>query len=188
MTRSHYISIILFVIAIAIYGYLQYQQSLKLDRQPLIEINEPAFVAKALTAKKFDKDGQLIHTIYAEQMTHFDQTAETQFVAPAYTIYPTDGSTSWRLSADSGLIGRDNILMLENQVRLSNDDQLAYISEVQATSLLLDLNTKIITSEQDIKILGKDFTMYGSGLEINATTTEMTLSDHVQTIFKKRDQ
>lgn len=59
------------------------------------------------------------------------------------------------------------------------------IQEINCKYLELDLNTNIISSDQTILIQGKDFTMYGSGLIIDLNTKQMTLTEHVQTIYKK---
>ena len=59
------------------------------------------------------------------------------------------------------------------------------IQEVHGKNLEMDLKTNIISSEQTILILGKGFTMYGSGLIVDLNTTQMTLTEHVQTIYKK---
>ncbi|QBY04780.1 LPS export ABC transporter periplasmic protein LptC [Thalassotalea sp. HSM 43] len=187
MSRLHLISILLFILALASYGYLHYQQSQQADVEVIKPLDEPAFVANALSSKKFDSDGHLVHTIYAEQMTHFDQLGETKLLKPAYTLYPDDGSEPWRLTAESGFLGKDNILILKDRVRLICEDKNAFISEVQGEELALDLDTKIITSDQNILLKGKDFTMSGVGLKVDINTTEMTLSEHVQTTFKKHD-
>ena len=66
-----------------------------------------------------------------------------------------------------------------------SSDKNSFISEIHGKELLLDLNRKIITSEQTIVLKGNDFTMYGSGLNVDINSTEMTLSEHVQTIYQK---
>jgi lipopolysaccharide export system protein LptC len=37
-------------------------------------------------------------------------------------------------------------------------------------------------------VVGKDFTMYGSGLIIDLNTKQMTLTQHERTIYKKNDE
>jgi lipopolysaccharide export system protein LptC len=74
---------------------------------------------------------------------------------------------------------------LKNRVRLIATDEESLIQEVHGKNLEMDLKTNIISSEQTILILGKGFTMYGSGLIVDLNTTQMTLTEHVQTIYKK---
>ena len=75
--------------------------------------------------------------------------------------------------------------MLKNRVRLTATEPGSLIQEIHCKYLELDLNTNIISSDQTILIQGKDFTMYGSGLIIDLNTKQMTLTEHVQTIYKK---
>ncbi|WP_371188043.1 LPS export ABC transporter periplasmic protein LptC [Thalassotalea maritima] len=187
MSKLHYVSIALFVLALSIYGYLQYQQSSQMP-EPLIDpVDEPAFIAEQLSSSQYDSDGNLKHTIYADQMTYFEQSKQANLLTPAYTIYPDDGSAIWTLSADKGFLGNDNILILQDRVRLVSDDKNAYVSEVAGEHLQLDLTSNIITSEQTIYLKGKGFTMHGSGLHVDINTTKLTLKEHVQTVFNKND-
>jgi len=75
--------------------------------------------------------------------------------------------------------------MLENRVRLLATAPESLIKEIHCKYLELDLNTNIISSDQTVVIKGKDFTMHGSGLIIDLNTKQMTLTEHVQTIYEK---
>ena len=78
-------------------------------------------------------------------------------------------------------------VVLENRVRLIATDKDSLITEIHCKYLELDLKTNIISSDQTILIQGKDVTMYGSGIVVDLNTRQMTLNEHVQTIYKKID-
>ncbi len=185
MNRLHTLSSIVFAIALAVYGYMQWQKSNEPKITPTQNPNTPEYIASKLTSSQFDSDGNLSHTIFAEQMIHFADKNETHFKTPKYTIYPDDNKPSWNISANEGVLIDDDELILTQRVRLRSSDKNSFISEIHGQELKLDLNKKIITSKQTILLKGTDFTMYGSGLKVDINTTEMTISEHVQTIYKK---
>ena len=70
-------------------------------------------------------------------------------------------------------------------MRLKSAEQDGLIEEIHCKYLELDLTTNIITSEQNVVVLGKDFTMYGAGLAINLNTKQMTLAKDIKTTYQK---
>lgn len=185
MNRLHFISTIVFIIALSTYGYIQWQKSNEESIVPQTDVNNPDYIATSLSSNKYDSNGKLSHTIYADEMEHYATQNKTIFTSPKFAFYPDDDKPSWHISANDGELNNDKILTLTSRVRLISSDKDSFISEIQGNSLTMDLRDKIITSEQTIMLKGKDFTMYGSGLRVDINTTEMTISEHVQTIYKK---
>ena len=184
MSRTHAISTLIFVIALAIYGYMQWQKS-SIAPVIVVAIDEPDFIATYLTSKKYNSDGQLAHTIFAKEMRHFEGSGDTELIGPKFTIFPEDNRPAWDLSAESGKLTQDNILTLNNDVKLVSADKSSFISHVYGQQLIFDLNTSILSSEQPIIMQGKDFTMRGSMLHVDVNTTEIKLNKHEHTVFKK---
>ncbi|MEW6997639.1 LPS export ABC transporter periplasmic protein LptC [Colwelliaceae bacterium BS250] len=185
MSRLHIFSSIIFAIALFIYGYLQWQKSNIEVIEKSVVTNAPDFIVKKLSSSQYNSEGKLSHIIYAQEMSHFSESSKTHFIKPKYTIYPENNRPSWNISANEGILIGNDQLTLSNRVRLLSSDKNSFISEIHGKELLLDLNRKIITSEQTIVLKGNDFTMYGSGLNVDINSTEMTLSEHVQTIYQK---
>ncbi|TKB47892.1 LPS export ABC transporter periplasmic protein LptC [Thalassotalea mangrovi] len=184
MTRLHTISTVIFAVALAIYGYIQWQNANTLDALMATDEELPEFIASDLRTSRFDADGNLTHTIYAQQMQHYADSEETLFQYPSYTLYPNDGTTPWNISANNGKLIANRELILERRVRAVAEQQDNFISEIHSKALQLDLINNTISSEQTIMIKGRDFTMYGSGLFVDIDTTKMTINEHVQTIYK----
>lgn len=185
MTRLHALSSIVFAITLIVYGYIQWQKSSVQEVAPKVYVNTPDYTASSLSSNLYDSNGLLSHTIYADKMEHYNSTSETIFSQPRFTLYPENDQPSWNISAINGILTEDKVLTLSNRVRLVSSDKDGFIKEIHANSLTMDLIKKIISSEQTILLKGKDFTMYGSGLNVDINTTEMTISEHVQTIYKK---
>ena len=118
-------------------------------------------------------------------MEHYSKLALTNFELPKYTLYPKDKSPQWYINAKEGVLNHNNRVRLNNRVLVTATDENSMIKEVHGKYFELDLNTNIISSDQTIVIQGNDFTMYGSGLIVDLNTTQMTMTEHVQTVYKK---
>jgi len=146
---------------------------------------EPDFIAESLASSIYADDGKLSHTINAQRMEHYSTLEFTHFEYPKYTLYDKNHNNPWQLSANEATLYNNNRVILESRVRLIATDKNSLIQEINCKYLELDLNTNIISSEQTVMIQGKDFIMYGSGLIVDLNTKQMTLTEHVQTIYKK---
>lgn len=118
-------------------------------------------------------------------MEHYADLAITHFEQPNYTLHPKGNALPWKMSALEATLYDNNRVILKNRVRLLATDPSSIIQEIHGKHLELNLTNNIISSEQAILILGKGFTVYGSGLIVDLNTTKMTLNEHVQTIYQK---
>jgi len=160
----------------------------KVDESGITTINNklvPDFIAESLKSNTFNVKGDLSHIIDAKRMEHYADIQVTHFEFPHLTLYPEDKKNTWEVSSTEGTLFSDNRVKLKNRVKLSSTDPESLIQEIHGKYIELDLNTNIISSEQAIVVLGKGFTMYGSGLIVDINTKQMTLTEHVQTIYKK---
>ncbi|NQY34026.1 MAG: LPS export ABC transporter periplasmic protein LptC [Alteromonadaceae bacterium] len=145
----------------------------------------PDYIAESLKSDIYNKSGILTYIINAQRMEHYAKLEVTHFEFPKFTLFPKDSEFPWEITANEATLYGNNLVILENRVRLVSTDNNSLVREIQGKHLELDLNTNIISSEQAIKILGKDFAEQGSGLIVDLNTNKMTLTEHEYTIFKK---
>lgn len=184
MTRTTGLLLSFFLAASAIYFYLEWQQGSTQDQQIITNDVTPDFIAEALNSNIYNGNGELSYVIDAQRMEHYSELAITHFEFPKYTLYGKNNLSPWKLQANEGTLYSNNRVRLTNRVTLISTDKESLINKIHGRYLELDLNTNIISTEQTIVIEGKDFTMYGSGLIVDLNTKQMTLTEHVQTIFK----
>ena len=184
MTRLTGFAITFFILAIASYGVIEWLQSKPKTEQVITDAMTPDFIAESLNSDIYNANGNLTYVIDAERMEHYEALAITHFEYPKYTLYPKNSETPWKLKANEGTLYSNNRVRLENRVTLTATEKSSIIQKIHGRYLELDLNTNIISTEQTIMIEGKDFTIYGSGLIVDLNTKQMTLTEHVQTIFK----
>ncbi len=185
MSRLNSLALFVLLLSVMAYGVIEWRSAL-VKRDDIID-NElmPDFIAESLKSNIFTQTGKLSHIIEADRMEHYSSLAVTHFELPNYTLHPKDSAKPWTLSAKEATLYKDNRVVLNHRVRLAATEDNSLIEEVHCKNLELDLTTNIISSEQTVMVIGKDFTMYGSGLIIDLNTNQMTITEHVRTIYKK---
>ncbi len=185
MTNLSRWTLVIFIISALTYGIIEWRTSDQESPHAIDGQVTPDFIAEVLKTSIYDKNGKLSHEIEASRMEHYAQLELTHFEWPHYTLYPKNNSAPWQVEAKEATLYKNNRVILRNNVLITATEEHSLIQRIQCKYLELDLNTEIISSNQDIVIYGKDFTMYGAGLIIDLNTTQMTLTKHVQTIYQK---
>jgi len=210
MTRANFLSFLILLLGVMVYGIIEWRQSTDTPDENTESELTPDFIAEILKTDIYTETGQLSHAIIADRMEHYAKLEVTHFELPNYTLYPknhvnknseskkninsesqpTTNDTQmlpWNLTAKEATLYKNNRVILNHRVHLSATDKNSPIQEIHCKYLELDLNTNIISSDQTVMIQGKDFTTYGSGLIIDLNTKQMTLTEHVRTIYKKNN-
>jgi lipopolysaccharide export system protein LptC len=210
MTRINFLAFLILLLAATVYGIIEWRQSKIIPGEIIDSELTPDFIAEALKTDIYTESGVLSHAIIADRMEHYAKLEVTHFELPKYTLYPQTSSAKvdiisedlpdknissdnitknapWKLSAQEATLYKNNRVILNHRVHLSATDKNSLIQEIHCKYLELDLNTNIISSDQTVMVQGKDFTMYGSGLIIDLNTKQMTLTEHVRTIYKKNN-
>jgi lipopolysaccharide export system protein LptC len=184
MNRTYLLASLLFLLALISYLFLDWQeQQTKPQADTEMELI-PDYVAQRLTSKIYNENGKLSHKVSANRMEHYELLDFTHFEFPIYTLYPERGELPWQISANEAVLYSNNKIVLEDRVLLKATDINSPIREIHCKYLEMDLTANIITSDQAIIIQGSDFTMYGSGLEVDLNSSTMKLKQHVQTVYK----
>ncbi len=211
MTRINFLALLVLLLGAMTYGIIEWRQSQVIQGENIENELTPDFIAEALKSDIYTESGQLSHAIVADRMEHYAKLEVTHFELPNYTLYPrshaakaplqgdtlvakkSHGSSPaktslpWKLNAKEATLYKNNRVILNHRVHLSATDKNSLIQDIHCKYLELDLNTNIISSDQTVMVQGKDFTMYGSGLIVDLNTKQMTLTEHVRTIYKKNN-
>ena len=188
MNRLNSLALFVLLLSALIYGIIEWRSASIEEDNYIVDEQRPDFIAEKLKSKIYSKLGQLSHTIEAERMEHYADLEVSYFESPNYTLYPQEKGQPWKVSAQEATLYKDNRVELKNQVHIEATEIDSLIKEIHCKSIALDLKTNIISSEQAVIVVGRDFIMYGSGLIIDLNTKQMTLTNHERTIYKKHDE
>ena len=196
MNRLNIFALLILLLGAMGYGVIEWRSSQTIATAAVDNELTPDFIAEALKSNVYTEAGNLSHAIVADRMEHYAELEVTHFELPHYTLFPKksgDKTTSektnypWQLSAKEATLYKNNRVILNHRVHLKATDRSSLIQEIHCKYLELDLNTNIISSDQTVRIQGKDFTIYGSGLIIDLNTKQMTLTEHSRTIYKRNN-
>ncbi len=148
------------------------------DNSPLI----PNYQATNLRSKLFDDEGNLTHQVAATKMEHYDELGFAVFNKPVYTLY-LDNGEPWQVTADEGTLYNNNRIQLEKNVRIVSLRTNEYIREITTEFIEIDLQSKTLSSDQMVNILGVDYQVKSMGLFGDLDTQQYELKEHVQTKF-----
>jgi lipopolysaccharide export system protein LptC len=198
MTKLNFLALLILLLGGMAYAIIEWRYSQTTPGESIEKELTPDFIAEALKSDIYTSLGQLSHSVVADRMEHYAKLEVTHFELPNYILYaknsnqPKKASVEkknfpWKLSAKEATLYKNNRVILNHRVHLTATDESSLIQEIHCKYLELDLNTNIISSDQTVMVQGKDFTMYGSGLIIDLNTKQMTLTEHVRTIYKKNN-
>lgn len=187
MNRLNSLALFVLLLSALIYGIIEWRGASLQEDTLIVDEQRPDFIAEMLKSKIYSDVGQLSHTIEAERMEHYADLAVSYFERPNYTLYSAKDAKPWKVSAQEATLYKDNRVELKTQVHIRATEIDSLIKEIYCKAIALDLTTNIISSEQAVVVVGKDFTMYGSGLIIDLNTKQMTLTQHEKTIYKEND-
>jgi len=188
MNRLNSLALFVLLLSALIYGIIEWRTTTIEQDTSIVDEQRPDFIAEKLQSKIYSDLGQLSHTIEADRMEHYADLAVSYFESPNYTLYPQKEGQPWVVSANEATLYKDNRVELKTQVLIQATEIDSLIKEIRCKAIALDLTTNIISSEQTVIVVGKDFTMYGSGLVIDLNTKQMTLTQHERTIYKENDE
>jgi lipopolysaccharide export system protein LptC len=198
MTRLNFLALLILLLGGMAYAIIEWRNAQITSDDSIENELTPDFIAEALKSDIYTQSGHLSHSVVAERMEHYAELEVTHFELPNYILYPKNNKAPktssnekqnypWKLSAKEATLYKNNRVILNHRVHLTATNETSLIQEIHCKYLELDLNTNIISSDQTVMVQGKDFTMYGSGLIIDLNTKQMTLTEHVRTIYKKNN-
>jgi lipopolysaccharide export system protein LptC len=94
-----------------------------------------------------------------------------------------DNGEPWQVTADEGTLYNNNRIQLEKNVRIVSLRTNEYIREITTEFIEIDLQSKTLSSDQMVNILGVDYQVKSMGLFGDLDTQQYELKEHVQTKF-----
>lgn len=180
------VAIILFF-GTALYLYWQVQVKQGQAQLTLNNIKQPDFEATQLRSSEYNEQGILSSRVTAEHMEHYQDDNLTLFTQPVYFLFSKDklATNPWRIRADLGQFNdQQNHVTLQGKVQIKAIDQQEPLQSVNTDSLLMDLTTKTMTTDNMVYIEGKTFTSQGKGMFADKNSQTIRLNSQVTGIYE----
>jgi lipopolysaccharide export system protein LptC len=144
---------------------------------------QPTYKAINLRSALYDENGELTHRIFASEMEHYEQLGFVFFRQPQYTLYTSDSEQPWRLTADEGTLYDDNRIQLEQNVVIQSLSDTSFVKTITTDFIQINLDTKLMTSDQAVIIVGEEYQVQSNGFDGNLNTKQYELKQHVKTVY-----
>lgn len=181
---------VLSVIALGLLAWFYTQNQQNQDLSHLIKKEEQAeYVGKNMNTLVYSPSSSKQYQATAKQVEYFQYEGKTIFIQPdvllfELTIENNKQTQSWQLRADKAVLTKENMLYLSGNVlakSLLADSKLQRIETEQA---IVNLKTQDITSDQQVKINGLNFTSTGLKLVGNLQQQTAILKEQVKTYYE----
>ena len=173
----------LFILALLMYVPTWMEEQPETQGSSQNDALKPAYKAKNLTTTLYNQDGELNHKVFAEPMEHYDQLGFVLFQQPKYTPYTESATSPWVVTAREGTLYNNELIQLENSVVIENKTSDDFVKSLSTEYIQINLDTKQMTSDQPVEILGTQYLILSNGFNANLRTQEYELLDHVQTTY-----
>ncbi|WP_334058940.1 LPS export ABC transporter periplasmic protein LptC [Alteromonas sp. S005] len=173
----------LFILALLMYVPTWMEEQPETQGSSQNDALKPAYKAKNLTTTLYNQDGELNHKVFAESMEHYDQLGFVLFQQPKYTLYTESATSPWVVTAQEGTLYNNELIQLEDSVVIENKTSDDFVKSLSTEYIQINLNTKQMTSDQPVEILGTQYLILSNGFNANLRTQEYELLDHVQTTY-----
>lgn len=178
--------ILLAIVAVLAGWYFSQQPSDKVGLEELIKKEgSPEFTGKKMETTIYDLQGKPQYFAQAEDIKRFESTERTEFLKPLLNLFDKETAVKmWQVTADKAEINKENILTLTGNIRLQALDKTAKLQKIETETLLVNLNTHDVATEDEVKTLGLGFTTTGTGLRGNLKQQVATLMKNVKTYIE----
>ncbi|MDY6977509.1 MAG: LPS export ABC transporter periplasmic protein LptC [Pseudomonadota bacterium] len=173
----------LFILALLMYVPTWMEEQPETQGSSQNDALKPAYKAKNLTTTLYNQDGELNHKVFAESMEHYDQLGFVLFQQPKYTLYTESATSPWVVTAREGTLYNNELIQLEDSVVIENKTSDDFVKSLTTEYIQINLDTKQMTSDQPVEILGTQYLILSNGFNANLRTQEYELLDHVQTTY-----
>ncbi len=177
MTLARFFYLCLFLLAAGSGYYLfDKEQPSVIQVAPNVEL--PMFSGKRLENVTYNQQGVRNYVITSQQLDFYAESGHTTFDYPVLKVYRNGSTQEWQLSAKRGILTKQQILILY-------DDVVAY-------NLLTDSSfEKLTTNKMSIQLDNRDFwadsqiTLIGPQFETRGQAMKGNLSDHSAILYNR---
>lgn len=186
MNRNLVLVLAVIFLTAALLFWRPFDDSDSIEEQAGYSEIKPDFTAQGLIVRVYNVQGELVHRIAAERMTHYSPIGLTELTAPTYIVQLDSDGPAWQVQAEQGSFYADKSLVLERDIEMISLSSSEFIERIETSYLTIDTLGETVETDQPVLILGKDFTAKGEGLRADMRAQTLEMTRHVETIYTGR--
>jgi lipopolysaccharide export system protein LptC len=128
----------------------------------------------------YNESGVRSYRVVSKQLEHYAKSGNTIFEVPALSVYRNGKTEEWRITADRGVLDKDQILTLYGNVLAQNLLPDASFDTMATDKLLINLTDRNFWADSQVLLTGPDFETEGQKMKGNFGENTATLYEKVQ--------
>lgn len=179
MTLSRIIYAILLMITVYSAYYL-YGTSRITAIQVTPDLELPALSGQFVDNTSFTEKGVRSYRVTSQYLDHYAKSGDTVFEYPVLYIYRDGETQEWEVTADRGVLTKDQVLTLYDNVLAKNLLPDASFDTMATQKLFIKLDNRDFWADTAVMLLGPTFETKGNAMEGNFADNVATLYNKVQ--------
>lgn len=183
MNKKNLICILLIIIVVGVYYNYQKNDDQLGTHSSVSLSDEPIYQSDDMITDIYDLSGEIIYKIESSKVRHFDDSNNTEFDSPRFTLYDRERSATWHIQAKEATLTNDKLIYLYHDVQLDNLTPDAQLQQVKTDNAVVDLSTQLVTSKDPVIINGTGFYSTGIGLAGDLHAKTANILENVKTFY-----
>jgi len=140
----------------------------------------PALSGQNVDNANYDDYGVRSYRITSAYLDHYAVSGNTNFEYPVLHIYKDGKNEEWQVTADRGVLDKNNILTLYDNVLAKNLLPNASFGTMTTDKLSIHLDNRDFWADNPVLLVGPAFENKGRAMKGNFGKNVATLFNHVQ--------
>lgn len=165
-------------------GYYLFDKHQSYDIQVAPNTELPMFSGESLVNTSYNEQGVRNYVITSVNLDHFAKSGDTIFYQPVLKVYKDGTTQEWQITAVRGVLGKDHILTLYENVVATNLLPDSGFDTLSTSVINIHLDNRDFWADNQVVMIGPQFETTGQAMKGNFAEKNATLYNHVQSRYE----
>ncbi|CAH0538488.1 LPS export ABC transporter periplasmic protein LptC [Vibrio marisflavi] len=140
----------------------------------------PMFTGDNIVNDSYGDKGVLSYIITSKHLEYYQKSGDTYFDHPVLKIYRNGKVQEWQVTADKGILDKDHVLKLEQNVLAKNLLPKSAFDTFSTAELYIQVVKRDFWTETPVTMVGPQFRTVGQAMKGNFADHNAVLYNNVQ--------
>jgi len=171
-------TLLVFVALWSAYYLFDKEQARNAQVAPNAEL--PMFTGDNIVNDSYGENGVLSYIISSKHLEYYENSGDTYFDHPILKIYRNGTVLEWQITADKGILDKNHVLKLENNVLAKNLLPKSAFDTFSTAEMNIQVVKRDFWTDTTVTMVGPQFKTVGQAMKGNFAKNHATLFNHVQ--------
>ncbi|MCL9780877.1 LPS export ABC transporter periplasmic protein LptC [Vibrio sp. S4M6] len=140
----------------------------------------PMFTGDNIVNDSYNSNGVLSYIISSKHLEYYSNSGDTYFDHPILKIYRDGTVQEWQVTADKGILDKNHVLKLKQNVLAKNLLPKSAFDTFSTTELNIQVIKRDFWTDTPVTMVGPQFKTVGQAMKGNFGDHQAVLFNHVQ--------